>query len=366
MSEAFEASGFEANESEASETTTKPKGSRFQVEFIDDGQATGQYRAKYATIVGQVARTHCPPMYKDWAEVPKLTKDALWKNVLEEIDLPLIRKECTFREKGRMEAFVDICSIEEDKTKRFNGKLAREQMKNPHTTGRMGAVPVIEQLEEINKLVSNEPDIVERDLNNDPVAMVIGRDGRGRVRALGGGVTKTIYHASTPYKEIAQREKRAHESSESGYEAVMARLDEADKARKILEDEVADLKRQSSGLGNASQNSGSSAVRVLNSSEADAIFVPYFSSLSYNRHSKVKPPEKMSQNKMLQEKLVRYLTSQEEWKRYPPIVANVEKDVISPYKHVIRTFVHDLSGFENRPTLLNFQGAIYRKDDKDV
>ncbi|KAF9596253.1 hypothetical protein IFM89_008416 [Coptis chinensis] len=145
------------------------------------------------------------------------------------------------------------------------------------------------------------------------------------------------------------------------------------------------------------QNSGSSAVRVLNSSEADVIFVPYFSSLSYNRHSKVKPPEKMSQNKMLQEKLVRYLTSQEEWKRsggrdhvvmahhpnsmldarvklwpamfilsdfgrYPPTVANVEKDVIAPYKHVIRTFVHDLSGFEDRPTLLYFQGAIYRKD----
>ncbi|KAF9600464.1 hypothetical protein IFM89_009379 [Coptis chinensis] len=301
MSEASEASGFEANEyeasgSEASETRTKPK-------------------------VGQVARTHCPPMYKDWAEVPLLMKDELWKDVLEEIDLPLIRKECTLRKlntawkqkkyelrkvydmylidaerkrngpkevkKEEWEAFVDMCSIEEDKIKRCNGKLARENMKNPHTTGRMGAAPVIEQLkkdsptgevsrtqgyvathtrrdgsfintetrqslEEINRLVSVEPDIVERDLDNDPVAMVIGRDRRGRVRGLGGGVTKTVYHASAPYKEIAQREKRARESSESGYETVMARLDEADKARKILEDEVVDLKRQSSGLGNAS------------------------------------------------------------------------------------------------------------------
>ncbi|KAF9592846.1 hypothetical protein IFM89_017811 [Coptis chinensis] len=290
---------------------------RFQVEFTDDGLATGQYRAKYATIVRQVARTHCPPMYKDWAEVPELTKDALWKNVLEEIDLPLIRKECTLRKlntawkqkkyelrqvydkfptdakrkrnvpvkvkKEEWEAFVDMCSIEEDKTKQFNGKLAREQMKNPHTTGRMGAVPVIEQLkknsptgevsktegyvtihtrrdescinfetkqslEEINRLVSNEPDIVERDLDNDPVAM-----GTCSWSRAGSGVTKTVYHASAPYKEIAQREKRARENSELGYEAIMARLDEADKARKILEDEVADLKRQSSGLENASQ-----------------------------------------------------------------------------------------------------------------
>ncbi|KAF9606390.1 hypothetical protein IFM89_025079 [Coptis chinensis] len=242
-------------------------------------------------------------MYKDWAEVLVLTKDELWKDVLEEIDLPLIRKECTLHaerkrngpkkvKKEEWEAFVDMCSTEEDKIKRCNGKLARENMKNPHTTGRMGAAPVIKQLkkdsptgkvsrtqgyvathtrrdgsfintemrqslEEINRLVSVEPDIVERDLDNDPVAMVIGCDGRGRVRGLGGGVTKTVYHASAPYKEIAQREKRARESSESGYEAVMARLDEADKARKILEDEVADLKRQSSGLGNASQLGGS-------------------------------------------------------------------------------------------------------------
>ncbi|KAF9587492.1 hypothetical protein IFM89_003431 [Coptis chinensis] len=212
MSKASEASRFEANESEASETMTKTKGPRFQVEFIDDGQATGQDRAK-----------------------------ALKRNVPSKV------------KKEEWEAFVDMCSTEEDKTKRFNGKLAREQMKNPHTTSRMGAVPIIEQLEEIDRLVSNEPDIVERDLDNDPVALVIGCDGKGRVRGLGSGVTKTVYHSSAPYKEIAQREKRARENSESGYEAIMARLDEVDKAHKILEDEVADLKRQSSGLGNASQ-----------------------------------------------------------------------------------------------------------------
>ncbi|KAF9594613.1 hypothetical protein IFM89_034235 [Coptis chinensis] len=264
MSEAFEASGFEANESEASETRTKPKGPRFQVEFTADGQATGQYRAKYATIVGQVARTHCPPMYKDWVEVPVLTKDELWKDRCpgkKKLIFHSSEENALFRKrngpkkvkKDEWEAFVDMCSTEEDKTKRCNGKLAREKMKNSHTTGRMGAAPVIEQLEEINRLVSIESDIVERDLDNDPVAMVIGRDGRGRVRRLGGGITKTVYHVSAPYKEIAYIEKRARESSESGYEVIMAKLDEAGKAREILEDEVADLKRQSSGLGNTSQ-----------------------------------------------------------------------------------------------------------------
>ncbi|XP_030507272.2 probable arabinosyltransferase ARAD1 [Cannabis sativa] len=141
----------------------------------------------------------------------------------------------------------------------------------------------------------------------------------------------------------------------------------------------------------------SSVRRVYNASEADIVFVPFFSSLSYNRYSKTNSNQKMSNNKLLQDKLVRYLIAQKEWQRsggrdhlivahhpnsmldarmklwpatfiladfgrYPPNIANVEKDVIAPYKHVIRTFVNDSSGFDNRPTLLYFQGAIYRKD----
>lgn len=140
-----------------------------------------------------------------------------------------------------------------------------------------------------------------------------------------------------------------------------------------------------------------SVIRVHNSSEADAIFVPFFSSLSYNRFSKRHPNETKSQNKVLQEKLVKFVTSQEEWKRsggkdhivmahhpnslldarmqlwpamfilsdfgrYPSNVANLEKDVIAPYKHVIKSYVNDASEFDSRPILLYFQGAIYRKD----
>ncbi|WJX25468.1 hypothetical protein P8452_14504 [Trifolium repens] len=138
-------------------------------------------------------------------------------------------------------------------------------------------------------------------------------------------------------------------------------------------------------------------IRVRNSSEADIIFVPFFSSLSYNRNSKPTPNEKKTRNMILQEKLVKYLTSQEEWKRskgkdhliiahhpnsmldarmklwpatfilsdfgrYPSSIANVEKDVIAPYKHLIPSYVNDNSTFDSRTTLLYFQGAIYRKD----
>lgn len=143
--------------------------------------------------------------------------------------------------------------------------------------------------------------------------------------------------------------------------------------------------------------SGRSAVRVRDSSEADVIFVPFFASISYNRFSKMKPGKKKNINDLLQEKLVSFLVAQEEWKRsggkdhiivahhpnsllyarmklwpalyiladfgrYPPTVANVDKDVIAPYTHLIHSYVDDKSDFDSREILLYFQGAIYRKD----
>lgn len=134
-----------------------------------------------------------------------------------------------------------------------------------------------------------------------------------------------------------------------------------------------------------------SAVRVADSTKADVVFVPFFSSLSYNR------PLKPRSNPLLQERLVKFLKGQEEWTRsggkdhvivshhpnslryaraklsssmfiladfgrHAPAVANVGKDVVAPYKHLVGTFVHDSSGFEGRPTLIYFRGAIFRKD----
>lgn len=140
-----------------------------------------------------------------------------------------------------------------------------------------------------------------------------------------------------------------------------------------------------------------SAIRVMNSSHADVIFVPFFSSLSYNRHSKLHGKERVSRNKLLQDGLVDYLMSREEWRRgggkdhlivahhpngmlearrklgsamflladfgrYPVDIANLDKDVIAPYMHVVPSVGNDSAPFERRPILAFFQGAIYRKD----
>ncbi|PWA44160.1 exostosin family protein [Artemisia annua] len=142
---------------------------------------------------------------------------------------------------------------------------------------------------------------------------------------------------------------------------------------------------------------GRTAVRVHNSSEADVVFVPFFSSLCFNRFSRLNPHQKTNPNKELQHKLVKYLTSQPEWKRsggidhvivahhpnslldarmqlwpamfilsdfgrYPPTIANIDKDVIAPYKHIIQSYTVDPTSYDSRPILLFFQGAIYRKD----
>nr|XP_043637233.1 probable arabinosyltransferase ARAD1 [Erigeron canadensis] len=140
------------------------------------------------------------------------------------------------------------------------------------------------------------------------------------------------------------------------------------------------------------------AILVKNATRADVIFVPFFSSLSYNRHSKIHSTGKTSLDKILQERLVKYLKGRDEWKRlggkdhmivahhpnsmllarkhlgsamfvladfgrYPAHIANIDKDIIAPYKHVVRLVdAGDSPSFEDRRVLVYFQGAIYRKD----
>ncbi|XP_022846181.1 probable arabinosyltransferase ARAD1 [Olea europaea var. sylvestris] len=118
----------------------------------------------------------------------------------------------------------------------------------------------------------------------------------------------------------------------------------------------------------------------------------------YNRHSKLQGHEKVSANRMLQDKLVQFLEGQDEWKqlggrdhlivahhpnsmlfarnklgsamfvlsdfgRYSRKIANLEKDVIAPYKHMVRTIpIANSPSFSERPMLMYFRGAIYRKD----
>jgi len=130
---------------------------------------------------------------------------------------------------------------------------------------------------------------------------------------------------------------------------------------------------------------------------ADVIFVPFFASLSYNKFTRSERKVGGDKNQELQEKLMGFLRRQPAWVtsggadhvivihhpnsmhvirdhlrnamfvvadfgRYDSAVANIGKDVVAPYKHVVQGFPDDTTNFESRRTLLFFQGAIIRKE----
>lgn len=149
----------------------------------------------------------------------------------------------------------------------------------------------------------------------------------------------------------------------------------------------------------ADRESVCTAYRVDDWRSADVIFVPYFASLSYNRYtrSEHKRAHGVDKNEELQENLMKFLRQQPAWLasggfdhvivihhpnsmhvmrdqlrnaifvvadfgRYGSEVANIGKDVVAPYKHIVQAFPDDATSFESRKTLLYFQGAIVRKE----
>ena len=151
------------------------------------------------------------------------------------------------------------------------------------------------------------------------------------------------------------------------------------------------------------RQSACTAFRVSDWKSADLIFIPFFASLAYNKYTKSQHKTGGAEldlvgdtNQLLQEKLMGFLRQQPAWQasrgsdhilvmhhpnsmhamrnsfrnvmfvvadfgRCAPEVANIGKDIVAPYKHVIPTFVEDAASFEDRRTLLFFQGTIVRK-----
>ncbi|XP_058115357.1 uncharacterized protein LOC131258224 isoform X1 [Magnolia sinica] len=181
------------------------------------------------------------------------------------------------------DSFVDVESTEQSISRREKGKASRKEMKGPHTTGRRGAARTAEKMrkenpdtiitrtdlymathtrsdgsyptqklsvtmERIKSIIANDPASKQRDLDHDPVAQVCGRDSKGLVRGLGGGVSKTTIMASTPFMEEAQTERSARMSLASKTEATMTemlkRLDEEKAFRMSLEQQLADIRQQ--------------------------------------------------------------------------------------------------------------------------
>ncbi|KAJ4884160.1 Exostosin family protein [Raphanus sativus] len=145
------------------------------------------------------------------------------------------------------------------------------------------------------------------------------------------------------------------------------------------------------------------AVRVFDPELADAFYVPFFSSLSFNTHGKNMTDPDTELDRLLQVELMEYLQNSKYWQRsggrdhvipmthpnafrflrqrvnasilvlvdfgrYPKEMANLDKDVVSPYVHVVESFTDDdaLDPYEARSTLVYFRGNTARKAEGKI
>lgn len=142
------------------------------------------------------------------------------------------------------------------------------------------------------------------------------------------------------------------------------------------------------------------AVRVSDPEMADAFFVPFFSSLSFNTHGHTMTDPETEVDRQLQIDLLQFLRNSKHWQksggrdhvlpmthpnafrflreevnatiqivvdfgRHPRTVSNLSKDVVAPYVHVVDSFIDDDTPdpYESRTTLLFFRGRTFRKDE---
>ncbi|TKY59885.1 arabinosyltransferase ARAD1 [Spatholobus suberectus] len=145
---------------------------------------------------------------------------------------------------------------------------------------------------------------------------------------------------------------------------------------------------------------GREAVRVSDPELADAFFVPFFSSLSFNTHGHTMKDPATQIDRQLQVDLMEFLKKSKYWQRsggrdhvfplthpnafrflrnqlnesiqvvvdfgrYPRGMSNLNKDVVSPYVHVVDSFTDDepQDPYESRSTLLFFRGRTFRKNE---
>ncbi|KAF9617387.1 hypothetical protein IFM89_036308 [Coptis chinensis] len=231
----------EENESQHEESEPESTGPKTQVQFNSKGQPVGSGSTQFVSFIGRMARMHCPPTYADWPIVPETIKKHLWKTVTDKYDLSpdreagiLLKANISWKgwkyrlrkvydkfetnaarmetlnipkrtKKEDWEKFIEICSMDEENIKREKGKLSREHMKLPHTSGRHGCTKIEKELikespdgivtrtqlfvathtskdgscpfpavkpslDEIKRLVSLDPYLGNKDLDNDDVA----------------------------------------------------------------------------------------------------------------------------------------------------------------------------------------------------
>ncbi|CAI0381137.1 unnamed protein product [Linum tenue] len=147
---------------------------------------------------------------------------------------------------------------------------------------------------------------------------------------------------------------------------------------------------------------GREAVRVLDPEVADAFYVPFFSSLSFNTHGHNMTDPATEGDRKLQVEIMDMLHKSKYWQRsagrdhvipmthpnafrflrqelnasilivvdfgrYPRSLSTLSKDIVAPYVHVVDSYTNDTAKdpYESRKTLLFFRGSTVRKDSTE-
>ncbi|KAF6141951.1 hypothetical protein GIB67_037919 [Kingdonia uniflora] len=137
--------------------------------------------------------------------------------------------------------FVDHLSTPEEQAKREKGNAAGSKIHSPHTTGRLGASgkkeildkgrpkgsmmryeifmachtkedrtylkEMKERMERMNRAIQKDLILMDKDLDNDAVAIEYGADGNGHVRGCNGHLNKTNLRVSAPFTRAIERER---------------------------------------------------------------------------------------------------------------------------------------------------------------
>jgi hypothetical protein len=148
------------------------------------------------------------------------------------------------------------------------------------------------------------------------------------------------------------------------------------------------------------KNDTQEAIRVWDPESADAFFVPFFSSLSFNTHGHNMTDPDTKYDRQLQVDILIFLRKSKYWQkssgrdhviplhhpnafrflrqeanasifivadfgRYPESMSSLKKDVVAPYVHVVDSFIDDNhpNPYDSRSTLLFFRGRTVRKDE---
>ncbi|RWR76091.1 hypothetical protein CKAN_00450400 [Cinnamomum micranthum f. kanehirae] len=219
------------------------------VTFSLSGQAIGPNAAKLSSVIRKVAKSSISPCIDNWSQVPILVKGHVWEIVNSMFEVLILNKAYVLKRQmhiggigSRRYAIIFTINIKQMLREKITHPKRQE---NPgveitrtqtllatHTPKNSSAR--CEYRERVASLYEDNPSIANKDLDHDAVALILGRDNRGRVKGMGDGVSKTSIKYSDPYKKALQKEQESQ---------VILQV-QVDNLEKRLEVESWDLRRE--------------------------------------------------------------------------------------------------------------------------